>query len=294
MTSAAESDPRPFLTIIAWPEGHDRMATAQLLASEAGMDLHTLRLRLGQAPPMIIGQTDPDAARRAVAAIARRGGDAFAPTFADLARLGGTLKIKDLRLEHGALAIDLWRGLSTTIRPQQIQILVRAHLSSTKITRTSSSMHAPGAMPSVGQIHLTGGALGLGLGLGAMGLAAAYGAAYTDTSGLGETQRSVETSDKLDIHTTDGAIYQIDGDKFGYRVLGELRGHSDNANMNAMCELLTHLAPDPIVDPYFSLWKPPPGCERLRLPDMKINQDDPAFAFYSRWAALLYRHVMGE
>jgi hypothetical protein len=290
--SAAESDSRPFLTIIAWPEGHDREATAQLLASEAGMDLHTLRLRLGQAPPMILGQTDPDTAARALHAMRRRGGDAFAATFADLARLGGTLKIKDLRIEHGALAIDLWRGPSTTIQRDQIQILVRAHLSQ------SSTKPAAGSVGSslLSASTARGGAasrtaLTFGLG-GAAGLAIGFASGYI-ADAADPVERTIRTSDKLDIHTADGAIYQIDGDKFGYRVLGELRGHSDNANMNAMCELLAHLAPDPIVDPYFSLWRPPPGHDRLRLPDMKINRDDPAFAFYSRWAALMYRHVMG-
>ena len=60
-----------------------------------------------------------------------------------------------------------------------------------------------------------------------------------------------------------------------------------------MCELFASRAPDAIVDPYFSLFKPPPGYKRLRLPGMKINDEDPAFAYYSRWAALMYRHVMG-
>ena len=57
---------------------------------------------------------------------------------------------------------------------------------------------------------------------------------------------------------------------------------------------LLWFTPEAVVDPYFTLWRPPPGVRRLRLPMMKINQDDPNFAFYSRWAALLYRHVMGE
>ena len=63
-------------------------------------------------------------------------------------------------------------------------------------------------------------------------------------------------------------------------------------DMDAMLELLKHLAPDEIVDPYYSLWKAPPGYQRLKIEKMKINNDDPAFAFYSRWAALLYRHVL--
>ncbi len=74
----------------------------------------------------------------------------------------------------------------------------------------------------------------------------------------------------------------------------QARFSSDNVNIDRMCELMSHLAPDAVIDPYFSLWSAPPGYQRLRLKNMRINNDDPAFAFYSRWAALLYRHVMGE
>jgi hypothetical protein len=50
---------------------------------------------------------------------------------------------------------------------------------------------------------------------------------------------------------------------------------------------------DAVVDPYFPLWRPAPAFERLRLPLSRLNEEDPAFAFYSRWSALMYRHVMG-
>jgi hypothetical protein len=290
--AASHADASPFLTVIAWPEGWDREAVAQLLAGEAGLDLPTLRLRLGRAPPMIIGQVDAPAAAAAVAALTARGGDAFAPTLADLAALGPTLKIKDMRLVDSELEVDLWNGLSTTIRREQVQILIRAHLRKSAPAAGHPSMYAPGRPASGGRVHFVGG-VGLGIGLGAMGLAAAYGASYAANASFGDVRRDVRTSDKLDIHTPDGSVYQIDGDRFAYLILGELRGQGDKANMDKMCELLTHLAPDPIVDPYFPLWRAPAGYQRLRLPEMKRNQDDPAFAFYSRWAALMYRHVMG-
>ena len=124
-----------------------------------------------------------------------------------------------------------------------------------------------------------------------MGLAVKYGAAYALSDGPTVTHQTTQ-SDKLDVHTTDGRVFQVDGDKFGYRVLGDLRKHGDKANMDAMLELLSHLAPDEIVDPYYSLWSAPPGHDRLRLPMMKINNDDPRFAFYSRWVALMYRQIM--
>ena len=47
-----------------------------------------------------------------------------------------------------------------------------------------------------------------------------------------------------------------------------------------------------VVDAYYELWRPPPGFQKLRVPGMKGVRDDPSFAFYSRWAALTYRHVL--
>ena len=291
------AEKRPFLTVVKWPQGWSREDVARLLFEASGLDELTLRLRLGVAPPTIVGTLASVDARGAVNALVKNRGDAFTATLDELAALGPTLKIKDLRLEHGIIVVDLWRGPSKTIQREDVQILVRAQLHSIQNKR-----YLP---PSILSTRVYPGGVGIGsagtgasapLLLGAYGLAVGFGAAYSAESltGFAGAVHNVKTSDKLDIHTKDGKVYQIDGDKFGYSALGELRGHSDKANMDAMCELLAHVAPDEIVDPYFPLWTPPPGHQRLRLKNMKINNDDPAFAFYSRWAALLYRHVLGQ
>ncbi len=282
-------DDRPMLTVVAWPEGFSREDMARLLFEKSGMDEATMRLRLGKAPPSIIGTLADVDAQAAVKAIAEKGGDAFTFTYSDLAGFGPTLKVKDLRMEHGRLVVDIWRGSTTTIRREDVQILIRAHLSEQEVKRdvapniSTSSMHSGFSAGAISPAAL--GAYGL-----AIGFASAYEADSPAT--LSGITKDIKTSDKLDIHTTDGKVYQIDGDKFSYKILGDLRGHSDKVNMDAMCELLAHLAPDEIVDPYYTLWTPPPGHQRLKIEKMKINNDDPAFAFYSRWAALLYRHVL--
>jgi hypothetical protein len=106
-----------------------------------------------------------------------------------------------------------------------------------------------------------------------------------------QTSSDVRTSELLALHTVDGRVYQIDGHGFGYLALGAMRGHGDKANMDAMCELLDLVCPDAVVDDYFELWRPPPGFQQLRVPGMRISREDASFAFYSRWAALTYRHV---
>ncbi|MDY7110670.1 MAG: hypothetical protein SYC29_18715 [Planctomycetota bacterium] len=281
---------RPFLTLITPPEGADREATARLLAEATGYDATTLRMRLGQPPPMIAGEFEPHAARRAVDSIVRHGGDAFAPTLGDITALGPTRKVRDLRLGGAGLEIDLWRGPSTTVAPREVRIIVRGAMSESKTTgRALTALDVLGA--STANPRTAGMAVGWGVG-GAYGLA--FGLYRSWQSGEFRPERTIHASHKLDFHTTDGRVFQIDGDKFGYGILGRLRGYSDNENIDRMCELFVHLNPDAVVDPYFRLFRPPSGHKRLRLPDMKINKDDPAFAFYSRWAALMYRHVMGE
>jgi hypothetical protein len=281
---------RPFLTLVTSPEGADREEMAHLLAEATGHDAATLRMRLGQAPPMILGQFAPQAARRAVAAITRRGGDAFAPTLQQIAALGPTLKVRDLRIGGEGVELDLWRGPSTTITPQDIQIIIRAGLSEQQ-TPGSGTLDS-GLAGALGRTLSASTYAVWGMG-GSYGWAVHLHARGTMREWQSQEKRIV-TSHKLDFHTADGRVFQIDGDKFGYGILGSLRGYSDNENIDRMCELFVHLNPEAVVDPYFRLFRPPPGYQRLRLPDMKINRDDPVFAFYSRWAALMYRHVMEE
>ncbi len=281
-------DARPFLSVLAWPEGYGRELVAQLLADTSGVDYETLKLRLGQAPPTVIGQVDPVAASRALFALIEEGGDGFAPTFTDLAALGPTLKIRDLRIEDGEIHLDLWRAESVVVAREEVEILVRAHLRGSVKERMIRPVPGPSGT-TLDQARRARAELAWGIG-GAMGLAIDFTGGYIDNAGQAFEKR-VKTSDKLDIHSRGGRVFQIDGDKFGFRALGDLRGQGDRTNMDRMCELLSLIAPDEIVDPYFPLFSPPPGHDRLRLPGMILNHEDPAFAFYSRWAALMYRYL---
>ncbi len=268
MPTPADKDSWPFLSIVAWPEGWDREQVVQLLAGPGGPDLATLRLRLGQEPPMVLDRAEPAAARAMIDALLAHGGDGFTFTLDDLARPGATLRIRTMSVVEGALQVQLWQGLGTTLAFGSVQVIVRAHLSETVTIRVNR--------PKLWRTRL--GARSLEL------IKAEIEATV---------QKDVRTSDKLDLHTGGGTIYQVDGDRFAFEVLGDLRGHSDKANMDSLTELLAHLCPDAVIDTFFKLWRPPHGANRLRLPHMRLDAEDTAFAFYSRWGALTYRHVMG-
>ncbi|MHC5005661.1 MAG: hypothetical protein ACYTJ0_21380 [Planctomycetota bacterium] len=279
-----DETPNRYLTVVRWPEGWNRHDVAARIAEAIGTDSSTVLVRLG-APPRIFASLPPDAAARAVIALQESGGDAFTCSIPELEALGSTLKIRDLRLDSGRLAVELWRTEGTTlIEPRTIDVVVRACLSD-EVSRRRTAAPTP-SDPIGDQFHV-GWAIG-----GAYGMAARLRAAELFRD-LTARDRQVEVSHKLDLHVADGRVFQIDGDKFGFGVLGDLRGPSDNVNVDRMCELVTHLSPDVVVDPYFELWKPPAGHDRLRLPMMRLHDEDVAFAFYSRWAALMYRHVLG-
>ena len=165
------------------------------------------------------------------------------------------------------LAVELREGITTSIPFGDVLVLVRAHLHETVLGRGPPPRLS---MTTLGRVRTWD------------SIKAQIESAVT---------KEVETSDKLDVHTTDGSVYRIDGDRFAFQVLGDLRGHTDKANMDSLVELLDHLCPDAVVDTFFKLWRPPPGHHRLRVPHGQRR--DQAFDFYSRWATLTYRHVLG-
>jgi hypothetical protein len=277
-----------FFSVILWPPGMDRDGVAELLSPVLGVDTATLRLRLGRQPPSILGLLGPREARAGVGAMLDAGGDAFAPAMGDIEALGPTIKLRDMHVADGGFYLVPWRAQPLHVAVGEVRVLVRATLRERQMI--------PGELPATGTLAAL---------LRSRPLAAAY--AWGGASGLALVfatdtlreevelkalpQRAVRTSEKLDLHTGAG-VFQIDGDKFGFEVLGVDRSQGDRVNLDRTCDLIAGLVPGVIIDPYFSLWRPPPGHDRLRLPQMRINDEDPAFAFYSRWTYLLYRHMV--
>ena len=234
-----------------------------------GRNLVTLKLRLARKPPLVIDRVPPAIAPAMIAGLVDRGGDGFPFTIDDLAHLGPAMRIADLAVGEGTLDLDLDEGLQTSLRSAAVDVIVRARLVSTvkqfnpvKVRRVSSMGRRYRSFDSIkAEIE-------------------------------SQSSTDVRVKELLDLHTSDGSIYRIDGDRFEFRALGTLRGHGDKANMDSMSELLGHICPDAVVDTYYELFRPPPGYQKLRLRSAKGTREDPAFAFYSRWAALTYRHVL--
>jgi hypothetical protein len=179
------------------------------------------------------------------------------------------MRIADLAVGEGTLDIKLHDGLETSVRSATVDVIVRARIVGTvtkinpvRLRRLNSLSRAYRSFDSI--------------------------KAEVES----QTTKDIETTELLDLHTVDGSVYEIDGRRFGYQALGAMRGQGDKANMDSMCELVTHVCPDAVADTYYELWRPPPGYRKLRVPGMRATRDDPAFTFYSRWSAMTYRHVI--
>lgn len=255
-----------------------------LLRQVMGPELDRWWSRFVLPLPAILGPVPSLMADAAVRAIVETGADAFAPTMDDIESLGPTLKIKRLAIEEGpALIAEMWRGGAFEIlRPGQVLALVLGGIPDRRVKpRPSALSSEPDEIMESVSLPVE-----LGMARGMQRAADLFGR-------VPKWDVEAEVSFKLDLHTRDGRVFQIDGDKFNFDVLGEGRAQSDRLNSRALADLLAHLCTGAVLDDYFRDFKPPMGAQRLRLPMMSMNNDDPEFAFYSRWAGLMYRHVAG-
>jgi len=261
-----------YLSLVTPPEGASEDELARALAGAGLSDAPTVRQVLMRVPPNIIGECERDVADRCAALIREMGGDAVTVPMSMIERLGGSLRVRNITIHEGALELTLWRGPAATIPTKNIDVFVRASDSREELTRgnTLSRTQASRAVAMSGPGHRM--------------------VRFAVESQAPE--RKLTTNDWLDIHTRDGLVYQVDGDKFGFEVLGDMKTQGDRINMNRLLDLLSHVTPEAVVDTYFPLFRAPSSVERLKLPGMTINEEDPRFAFYSRWAALIYRYVI--
>ncbi len=272
-------------TVVNWPSGWDQQQCIDLICSTGVIDAPSARLTLGRQAPLILGLFGSGEAQMLVHAIRSAGGDAFAPSLTDIAALGPTLKIKDMRIVEGNLEVDIWRGLTTLIRREHVQFLVRGRIKADAARKTATRI-VERVQDNVDQMT---------------NLAPRYGRAaramaerHLDRLRHEAGESGLHIAERLDIHAMNGTVFQVDGDKFAFQILGDMRGHSDNVNMDQLSEMLAHISPNEIVDEYFPLFRPPAGHQRLLslLPELRRNNENPGFAFYSRWSALLYRYLM--
>ncbi len=282
-----------FFSLILWPDNVDRLDVVDRLSDATGVDVHTLRLRLAADAPNVVAPLPAPRADAGVETIRSLGGEAFAPKMEELVRLGPSLKIRALSMAEGILHAEIWRGPSTVIDPAHIEFLVLGRLRDERdfdpiADAPTPSILAPGAAVkaalvagSQGPLTFNGGLLSAGLLAGDELLSATASARPT-----------VLPNVKMDIHMKSGSIFQIDGAKHSFDLLGELKGPSDEINIRKMIGLFESMNERIVTDGHYAMFRPPPQHTRLRLPGLAVDRDTSPFPFYSRWAALMYRCLL--
>lgn len=270
-----------YLNLISLPPGMNREQGAEFVADSGVCDARTVWTRLGHACPLILGWFEFEAARSASSTIRAAGGDAFVCTLEEIQALGATLRLKRLsRVDEQSWRAELWRGEPIEFTTDSIWLLVRASIGRSTAGLGGAS-NVETAMPRAGLL--------------AADILLDTPVTLAGVINMGMTAKAPEPtrhrSERLDLHLADHAILQIDGGKFDFSVLQSLKGSSDKANVDQVFRLMGQASVESIKDDFFRLWRPPLNLSRFRLPTMLINNEDPAFAFYSRWAALMYRSM---
>lgn len=270
----AHADPlrtNVFLSIIRYSGGMSAEQMCAVIGEASGLDAHMLRLMISRPPPQVLGLVSPERAADTIEAISGAGGDAFAPAMADLEALGESIKLKGLVFAGDVIHAEPWRGKPVTIRADSIRTIVRGMLDDARSPAAGMDRPIGDAIPTT-----------------------TVGPGKAEITGIVLEAFSRRLRHVMNVHTSERRVFQVDALKFNFEVLGDQRGPSDLHNIQILERRLTAVAPDAVVDTYYSLWTPPQQHARLRLPGRLINNEDTAFAFYSRWVALMYEHITGR
>ncbi len=294
MTSS-NSKQRAYLSLLLRPENITEDDLAFALDEVLTTDLFTIRQQCKQAPPCIIASLPMAEAQTALQLLRHLGCTAFAPSLDDLLALGPSIQIKSIRLDANGILLESWREGTQIIQPQDIDVIINAKIKDQikkPALNDESTTHFL-SKPIVNQA-LTG-------------MAEEWYSARVEqrpaeilrefdyVPKAAPAQRtSPKCVCKLDLHTTSGSdhtVFHVNADKFSFDILGQEKGLADSVNIDKLTELFAALATNAAIDPFFEFFKPPPDHHQLRIPKRGINNDHPVFAFYSRWAALMYRYL---
>ncbi|MBC23354.1 MAG: hypothetical protein CMJ32_05490 [Phycisphaerae bacterium] len=282
---------RRFLTIIKRADNQAPAEMAKLLEQACGFDIETAILKANMEPPSIFSLKDGMNALDFIRKLNDMGGQAFECTLRDIESLGRTRMIRSIDILDGRLELDMWREDPVSIQREEVRLICHGRI------RNERRMHGM-ATKSRPRVHqgpsLVASALASAIPLGIAATLYARREVGRDSSGTGLASTTRMFSDKIDIITRQGDVFQVDANRFNFDVLGDLKGLTDQENVLKLCDLLSHVTPNEIMDPYFPLWIPPAGYHLIHLDGMKTAKEYPAFAFYSRWSWLMYRHMLGD
>lgn len=276
---------RAYLSIIEWPEAFTEERRVEAIVAAAAVDPGQAALAVKQKSPMVAHLINVLDRAPILQHLREQGVLAIAPTRAELARMPAPIHAKRLAEAMGSdgrlYMVEPWRGESEGLRTGDIRLLVRA----------SVRKAAPAARPDrYGNLPNT--ASGLECGDGGFAAAALSGSMTGEGS---DRSAKLRTTELLDIYTADKRRIRINGDKFGFDVLGTDRSYTDRHNLDELTIRLAERAPNAYIDQGFARFRPPPDVRaqsHLAAGDAAPRADLAPFDFYSPWFALVYAAML--
>jgi hypothetical protein len=259
-----------FVSIFDWPAGWVREQKIEALSRCVGIDPADANLRVAKPAPLALIRLPERAAGAAVRSLRDMGVPAFAPTERQLNGLSRPIVAKRLSGDRGAAGpaflVEPWRGHLVRLEMSEVFLIVRAAV----VSRRSA------AGDPTTQVRFD----------------ALTGTMYLDR--VETPPRKLGLAEVIELHTSDGARFRIDGNKFNFDVLGNDRGHADSVNADLLADRLTQAAPRARIDMGFADFSPPPGAVRALDPGAPLARSRmPEFEFYSAWLHMLHRFALG-
>lgn len=289
---------RAFVSIVDWPAHFNSADQLHALVSSCGLDPFIARQMTARTIPMVVAAMPTVAADSAVGVLHDLGVSCFAPNQADLNSVPAPIAAKRLTVAIGSQSsqagtmflCEPWRGETIGLRARDILLMVRARLM--RVQRSTVPRDQGPFSLSTSPDDFEGGW--------------AFGGAFdTANTPIGSTSR-VASSDVIDLHLVDrdqprvpGPRIRIDGRKFSFDILGPARGFTDHENADRLAVMLAESAPRAIIDTAFTTFTVAPGMparyfSRVESSRGRVTRDDhPVFEFYSAWACLMYRRLLG-
>jgi len=128
------------------------------------------------------------------------------------------------------------------------------------------------------------------LGVPEVAIPAAVAGAIPPPGGA-ERPTTTRATHRIEVETSDGQRYRIDGDKYGWGILAEQRVQSDWANATRLALRLAREAPGAVVDTGYERFRAPKGVLVMPRRAPVGTRNVPEFEFYSRWASVMYRRL---
>jgi hypothetical protein len=276
MTDAA------YVSVIAWPELMPEEDRIGLIEQAIGLDRFLSEQAVRRSVPSVLRRMDLPDARDALATLRRASAVAFGPKQSAFDERADFHAAKRLISGSGtSFLAEAWRGDPVVFDAANIAVLIRASLRTTEMRAVDQG--GPGVATSL--INTSGRHL--------RDVASDIADEVEQVSAARQTR--VNLTEVLDIHLADGSRIRLNGDKFGFDVLGDKRGYTDKQNMDKLAVLLSERAPQAVVDLNFRSFRVPADIQthlaRSHRGRVRKRVETPAFEFYSVWAALMYRHL---